>query len=68
VGEVSIVYFEIYSQLEGLIGLQWRWRLKGGNHEKVAGGEGYNSEQACLHAIGLLMDCNRQTPVYKVSS
>lgn len=62
------MYYEIYSQQEGLLGVQWRWRLKSANHEKLASGEGYSSKQGCLHVIGLLMDTNRQTLVYEVQA
>ena len=57
--------FEIYSQPEGLVGIQWRWRFIAANGKKVASGEGYHNKDDCLHAIGLLMDCDRKTPVYQ---
>ena len=60
--------FEIYSQGEGLIGKQWRWRLVASNGKNVASGEGYYNKEDCLNAIGLLMDCNRQTPVHNSAS
>ena len=46
---------------------QWYWHLKAANNEIIAtGGEGYTTEANCLHAIGLVMDTTRQTPVYKL--
>ncbi|ROU09439.1 YegP family protein [Lysobacter enzymogenes] len=61
-------YFEIYSNVEGgslLVGnrLQWRWRLRSGNHEPIASGEGYNTRQACEHAINLIKSTTMLTPV-----
>lgn len=48
------------------VNAQWRWYLEAGNNRKIANsGEGYHNEQDCLHAIGLVMDTNRQTPVYR---
>jgi uncharacterized protein YegP (UPF0339 family) len=45
---------------------QWRWHLVAANNRIVAdSGEGYFNEQDCLNAIGLVMDTNRQTPVYR---
>ncbi|WP_019652236.1 YegP family protein [Variovorax atrisoli] len=61
------MYFEIYSTVGGLLGVQqWRWRLKGANHEIIASGEGYNSKEACLHGISLLQATNTQTPIRQV--
>jgi len=63
------MYFEIYSTVGGLLGVrQWRWRLKGANHEIVASGEAYNSEEACRHGIALLQSTTLLTPVHKVLS
>lgn len=45
---------------------QWYWHLRSANNEIIASGEGYRNETDCLRAIGLVMDTNRQTPVYKV--
>jgi uncharacterized protein len=33
---------------------QWRWRLRGANHEIIASGESYTTEQNCDHAISLV--------------
>jgi uncharacterized protein YegP (UPF0339 family) len=47
------MYFEIYYQQgRGLINPQaWRWRLKAGNHEIMASGEGYATRENCERAI-----------------
>jgi uncharacterized protein YegP (UPF0339 family) len=56
------MYFQMFKGQNG----QWYWHLKASNNRIVAtGGEGYHNEQDCLHAIGLVMDTNRNTPVYK---
>ena len=62
------MYFEIYQDASGLLGLaigsnQWRWRLKGANREIVASGEGYASKQSCVHAINLLKSTGPTTPI-----
>jgi len=45
---------------------QWRWHLTAANNRIVAtSGEAYHNKQDCLSAIGLVMDTNRQTPVYE---
>ncbi len=45
---------------------QWRWYLTAANNRKIAdSGEGYINKQDCLGAIGLVMDTNRQTPIYQ---
>lgn len=55
--------FHLYKDTNG----QWRWYLLAGNNKKVAtSGEAYWNESDCLHAIGLVMDTTRHTPVYKV--
>lgn len=47
---------------------QWRWYLTAANNRKIAdSGESYHNEQDCLSAIGLVMDANRSTPVYRKS-
>jgi uncharacterized protein YegP (UPF0339 family) len=54
--------YYIYKDVQG----QWRWYLEAGNNRKIANsGEGYHNEQDCLAAIGLVMDTNRQTPIYR---
>ncbi|MCW9717370.1 MULTISPECIES: YegP family protein [Avibacterium] len=55
------MYFEIFKGVNG----QWYWRLKAANHEPIAQSEGYTTKQNCLHCIGLVMDTNRQTPIYE---
>ena len=52
------MYFEIYQS-----GDEWRWRLKGGNHEIVASGEAYTTKQACEHGVDLVKSTNADTPV-----
>jgi len=54
------MYFEKYPQAG-----QWRWRLKGANHEIVASGESYIYERDCDHAIDLVKSTNSNTPVYR---
>jgi uncharacterized protein len=54
--------FYLYKDVQGF----WRWTLEAANNRKIAdSGEGYYNEQDCLHAIGLVMDTNRQTPIYR---
>jgi len=53
--------FELYTS-----GAEWRWRLKAGNGEIIAPGEGYRNRQDAEHAVGLVMDTNRKTPFYEV--
>lgn len=55
------MYFEKYQS-----GGQWRWRLKGGNHEIIASGESYFTEANCDHAIALVKSTNSTTPVRRV--
>jgi uncharacterized protein YegP (UPF0339 family) len=61
------MYFEMYPTTYGLR-REWRWRLKGANHEIIASGEGYTSKQGCLHAINLLKGTTLLTPVREVLS
>ncbi len=54
--------FWIYRDSAG----QWRWYLIAANNRKIAtSGESYINRQDCLAAIGLVMDTNKQTPVYE---
>ena len=54
--------FYIYKDANG----QHRWYLAAANGRKVANsGEGYHNEADCLHAVTLVMDTTRQTPVYR---
>lgn len=53
--------FYIYKDGQGY----WRWYLKAANNEKIASGEAYHNKSDCLHAIGLVMDTDRKTPVYE---
>jgi len=62
------MYFEIYQEKSGLLSLsgQWRWRLRGGNHEIFASGESYHNKQDCLKAITLLQSTSTSTPIREV--
>ena len=44
---------------------EWRWRLRGGNHEIISHGESYVSESGCDHAIALNKS-SANAPVHKV--
>ncbi|MCP3734057.1 DUF1508 domain-containing protein [Sphingomonas sp. RP10(2022)] len=55
------MYYEIYPQAG-----QWRWRLKGGNHETLASGESYTTKASCEHVIALLKSTTVATPVKEV--
>ena len=55
------MYYEMYQQ-----GSQWRWRLKGGNHEILASGESYVAKVDCRHVIDLLKSTTPATPVKEV--
>jgi uncharacterized protein YegP (UPF0339 family) len=65
------MYFEIYREqsansLRGLLGSttgEWRWRLRGTNHEPIASGESYPNKADCLHAIALVKSTTAATPV-----
>lgn len=66
--------FEYYkTPAKGLISLAnaqqgWRWRLRASNGEPIASGESYARKEDCLHAIGLIMDTGRTTPVIETAS
>jgi uncharacterized protein YegP (UPF0339 family) len=56
------MYFSLYRDAA----YQWRWTLFAANNRKVAdSGEGYVNKEGALHGIGLVMDVNRNTPVYE---
>lgn len=55
------MYFQIFQGVNN----QWYWRLRAANHEIIAVSEGYTTKQNCLHCIGLVMDTNRNTPIYE---
>lgn len=58
------MYFQIFPS-----GRQWRWRLRAGNHEIIAiSSESYWNKSDCIHAIGLVMSTDSDTPVNEVSS
>lgn len=70
--DATNLYFEVYRQSRGIApgtGLlaaaqgDWRWRLRAGNHEPIASGEGYHNKEACEAAISLLMSTDHATPV-----
>ena len=46
---------------------KWRWRLRAGNGEKIASGQGYENKSDCTHAIHLVMDTVRNTPIEDVN-
>ena len=52
------MYFEKYRA-----GMEWRWRLRGANHEIIASGEGYTTEANCDHGISLVKSTTASTPV-----
>lgn len=52
------MYYEMYQQAG-----QWRWRLKGANHEILASGESYTSKANCQEVIRLLKSTTSATPV-----
>lgn len=64
--------FEIYkNQQRALTALatdtgEWRWRLKAGNGEIIAQGEGYRNKQDCMHAIDLVRSTNATTAIAEV--
>ncbi|QAY77937.1 DUF1508 domain-containing protein [Sphingosinicella sp. BN140058] len=69
------MYFQIYQDGvgRGLFGAanalaprEWRWRLRGRNHEVVASGEGYKNKRDCEHAVNLLKGTGLLTPVHYV--
>lgn len=59
------MYFEIFKNA-GLVGAQWRWRLRAANNEKIASGGSYRNKQDCLRAIELLKSTNASTPVKEI--
>jgi uncharacterized protein YegP (UPF0339 family) len=61
------MYFEIYPSYYGL-SRQWRWRLKAANHEIIAIGEAYVTQQGCTHAINQIKGTNAYTPVNFVNA
>ncbi len=53
------MYYEKYKDAG-----QWRWRLRGGNHEIISSGESYWNEADCDHAISLNKS-SMSAPVHK---
>lgn len=56
--------FEIW---ESAADRQWYWHLKAGNGEIIASGEGYTTEEKCIHAVNLVKITDDATPVFKKS-
>jgi uncharacterized protein YegP (UPF0339 family) len=73
------MYFEIYQSpragaLSGIMAgasalapRQWRWRLRAGNNQIIASGEGYNNRADCQHAVDLLKQTTVVTPVHALA-
>lgn len=69
------MYFEIYRQ-GGASGTdapgapagggEWRWRLKGANHEIITSGESYVDHADCLRAVYLVRSTSSHTPIRDV--
>jgi uncharacterized protein YegP (UPF0339 family) len=56
---ITPMFFKIYIE-----GGQYRWTLYASNYKKIANsGEAYHNKTDCLHAIGLVMSTNSNTPV-----
>jgi uncharacterized protein YegP (UPF0339 family) len=53
-----MMYYQIYQESG-----EWRWRLKGRNHEILASGESYRNKTDCIHVIELLKSTDPDTPV-----
>lgn len=51
--------FEIYKDEAS----EYRWRLRAGNNEIIANGEGYVSKRDCLHCVELVRMLSEDTPV-----
>ncbi len=68
------MYFEIYRQGSATgtdnpndpTGGEWRWRLKGANHETITSGESYVDHADCLRAVYLLRSTSSHTPIRDV--
>jgi len=54
------VYYQKWKDGNG----EWRWHLRGGNHEIISHGESYVSEGGCDHAISLNKSSST-APVHK---
>lgn len=55
--------YNIYKDTAG----EWRWRLRAGNNEIIASGEGYQNKVDCLHAIDLVKS-SKDAPVEETTS
>lgn len=60
------MYFQVYREAGGGRNADWRWRLRAGNHEIIASGEGYSSRAAVLHAVNLVKEVTARTRVDEV--
>ena len=47
---------------------QHYWHLKATNGEVIAHGEGYKTKADCLHAIELVMQTSKKTPVKELKN
>ena len=54
------MYFQVWKSKNNN---QWYWRLRSGNHETIAHGEGYINKADCLHAVDLVKSTSTYTPV-----
>lgn len=57
------MYFQVYREAGGGKTADWRWRLRAGNHEIIASGEGYKSRAAVMHAIKLVKEVTARTRI-----
>lgn len=56
--------FLIYKDALG----EYRWKLQASNYKTIAdSGEGYNNRADCVHGMHLVMDTNRDTPVWQTA-
>lgn len=51
--------FEVYKDKAG----EFRFRLKAGNGEVIASGEGYSSKQACINGIHSVKSSAADAPI-----
>jgi uncharacterized protein YegP (UPF0339 family) len=54
--------FEVYKDKAG----EYRFRLKAGNGEVIASGEGYSSKQACLGGIESVKKNASEAPIEEI--
>lgn len=58
--------FQVYSR-RGLLGRRWYWRLRAGNNEIIAQGEGYVNRMDCLRAVNLVRSTGVDTFVEELA-